>query len=179
MEGACVTNDGLSRTLTLKLSAIQHPSGRRLLRSGGPNHSKHSCVLVFLHHIRLTLDSPLVLRIRWVHSTTRLEFTSDNIFQKYTTMTRPFIQVNWSRLELKNTIEHTNQGAGTWIVVSHALLTRLNLWIYLILSSLILMHLPMSTLVSHYYHALRSDYTLEVSIEYVQTISTGVGQVFL
>jgi hypothetical protein len=94
-------------------------------------------------------------------------------------MTRPFIQVNWSRLELKNTIEHTNQGAGTWIVVSHALLTRLNLWIYLILSSLILMHLPMSTLVSHYYHALRSDYTLEVSIEYVQTISTGVEQIFL
>jgi hypothetical protein len=52
-------------------------NGRKVLCSGGPNHSKPLCVLMFLHLHKLTLGCPLVLRIRRVLSTTRLEFTSD------------------------------------------------------------------------------------------------------
>jgi hypothetical protein len=65
--------------------------------------------------------------------------------------------------------------------------SKLNLWVYLILSSLFLLPLPMSTSVflffsSYYYRTLKFHYTLvplEVSVGYVQTISTSVGQTFL
>jgi hypothetical protein len=64
--------------------------------------------------------------------------------------------------------------------------STLNLWVYSILSSLLLLSLPMSTsaltcLSSHCYCALRSHYTLvplKIFVGHVQTISTGVGQAF-
>jgi hypothetical protein len=46
-----------------------------VLRYDGSNHSKPSCVLVFIHLIRQTLGCPFVLRIRRVHSATWLEFS--------------------------------------------------------------------------------------------------------
>ena len=62
-------------------TSIQHTSGRRLLRSGGPNHSKSSSLSsVFLHPDQTnSLATPelLTLRVRWEHYGTRLEFTSD------------------------------------------------------------------------------------------------------
>jgi len=63
---------------------------------------------------------------------------------------------------------------------------RLSLWVYYILSSLLLLPLPKSTSVflclsSHYYPGLGFHYAslpLEVFIGHVQIISTGVGQAF-
>jgi hypothetical protein len=62
-EDTCDIRDMLSHVHpdSLKLSTIQHSSGSRVLRSGGPNHSKSSCVLVFHHLLRLTLGNPLFL----------------------------------------------------------------------------------------------------------------------
>ena len=64
---------------------------------------------------------------------------------------------------------------------------RLSLWVYSILSSLLLLPLPKSTSVflslsSRYYPGLGFQYApvpLEVSVRHVQTISTGVGQAFI
>lgn len=64
---------------------------------------------------------------------------------------------------------------------------RLNLWVYFILPSLLLLSLSMSTLAfpglsSHCYDVLGWHYALvplEVPVEHVQTISTKVGQAFL
>lgn len=59
--GTCVTRGrhthSDSSTSTLELSAIQLTSGCSVLRFSGPNHSKHLCVLVFLHVHRLILGS--------------------------------------------------------------------------------------------------------------------------
>jgi hypothetical protein len=60
-EGTCVTRGrhthSDSSTSTLELSAIQLTSGCSVLRFSDPNHSKHLCVLVFLHVDRLILGS--------------------------------------------------------------------------------------------------------------------------
>jgi hypothetical protein len=61
--------------------------------------------------------------------------------------------------------------------------SRLNLWVYSILSSLLLLPLPMSILVflflsSHCYSVLGSHYLLvplEVFVQHVQTILTDIG----
>jgi hypothetical protein len=45
---------------TQALNNITH-TGHRVLRSDGPNHSKHLCVLVFLHLLMLTLGCPSFL----------------------------------------------------------------------------------------------------------------------
>jgi hypothetical protein len=61
--------------------SIQHPSGRRVLRSGGPNHSK--ILVSFLcssaHRSSAPRSPPnsSLTRIRRVHSATRLEISSD------------------------------------------------------------------------------------------------------
>ena len=105
-------------------------------------------------------------------------------------------QTSWGRVELKPSI--SNQGSGTWIAVFQALLSkakssskhsylRLSLWVYSILSSLLLLPLPKSTSVflclsSRYYPGLGFHYALvplEVSVGHIQTISTSVGQAFL
>jgi hypothetical protein len=65
--------------------------------------------------------------------------------------------------------------------------SRLNLWLYPILSSVPLLPLSMLTLIflflsSHYYRILGSHYTLtplEVLVGHVQIILTDVGQTFL
>lgn len=73
-----IQRDMLSQVHRLKPSAIELSSGRRVLRSGGLNHSKSSCIVVFHHLLRLTLDNLLVLRISRMLSATRLEFTFES-----------------------------------------------------------------------------------------------------
>jgi hypothetical protein len=65
--------------------------------------------------------------------------------------------------------------------------SRLNFSVYFILSNLLLLYLPMSTLIfislsSHCYHALGFHYALvplDITVGCVQIISTDVGQAFL
>jgi hypothetical protein len=72
-----IQRDMLSQVHRLKPSAIELSSGRRVLRSGGLNHSKSSCTVVFHHLLRLTLDNLRVLSISRMLSATRL--TLDNL----------------------------------------------------------------------------------------------------
>ena len=75
-------------------------------------------------------------------------------------------QTSWGRLELKPS--RSNQGSGTWIAVFKHSYLRLSLWVYSILSSLILLHLSKSTLVflclsSRYYPDLGFHYAILVT----------------
>ena len=107
---------------------------------------------------------------------------STNSYYKTETKIRPAFksQTSWGRLELKPS--RSNQGSGTWIVFSKNFYLRLSLWVYTILSSLLLLPLPKSTSVflclsSRYYPGFGFHYApvpLEVSVAHVQTISTGV-----
>lgn len=92
------------------------------------------------------------------------------------------------QIRIKNPTEPTSQNSGTQIAVFQHSYLRLNLQVYLILSSLVLLSLlnphinsdlPLS---SHCCRALGFHYAfapLKISVRHVQTISTDIGQVSL
>jgi hypothetical protein len=67
-------------------SSNTHQSGRRVLRSGGPNHSKilisFLCSSILRSGAPKSSPNPSLTRIRRVHSATRLENSSDTIHQE-------------------------------------------------------------------------------------------------
>ena len=63
VDGNSDRTDTSSRELSLSREGNTTHSGRRVLRSGGPNHSKSAVFIVFLSEIELVLANPRVLTL--------------------------------------------------------------------------------------------------------------------